>query len=200
MTLKSLTDEKYLHPEEADRLAQFLAGEFYRGRAEGVRVPTRNGIAFRTALSLGLRASEIVNLKHEHVHLGQHPNVRIVNSKRGKSRTLMLAKKMVQPLKEWISFSEDWTKCWLFPNRTGEQWARNSAWQSWSQCLKQAGIRHVPLHGARHTAALRMYRQSKDLRSVQKVLGHSNIQTTTIYAYVLEEDIRAMMDEIEWVL
>ncbi|MFZ0927043.1 MAG: tyrosine-type recombinase/integrase [Syntrophobacteraceae bacterium] len=49
------------------------------------------------------------------------------------------------------------------------------------------------VHALRHSYAVEFYRQGKDLRALQKQLGHSSVQTTQIYADVMVEDIQAQI-------
>ena len=188
--MEALSDDKYLHPDELDLVMRQLDYQWHWGLAKGLRTPTRNAIAFRSGLELGLRASEICKLQRSNVELeGRRPTMVIRNSKGGKTRVLPVPQDLRKMLLLWSEFSASWSEGSLFPNRCGKQWKRNSAWLAWSNCLKDAQVRHVPLHAVRHTAALRLYRESKNLRLVQKMLGHASINTTTIYADVMEEDI-----------
>ncbi|MCH7834063.1 MAG: tyrosine-type recombinase/integrase, partial [Proteobacteria bacterium] len=50
------------------------------------------------------------------------------------------------------------------------------------------------VHAMRHSYAVELYRRERDLRAVQKQLGHASIQTTQIYADVLDEDIRSQLE------
>ena len=69
-----------------------------------------------------------------------------------------------------------------------------------SQAVQQIVKKHLKLlnlykpgksvHALRHSYAVQLYRQQKDLRAVQKQLGHASIQTTQIYADVTKEDIQ----------
>lgn len=55
---------------------------------------------------------------------------------------------------------------------------------------KKAGIaKRVHPHLLRHTMATDLYKQTKDLRLVQKILGHASITTTTIYTHLVDEDV-----------
>jgi integrase/recombinase XerD len=48
----------------------------------------------------------------------------------------------------------------------------------------------ISIHALRHSYGVQLYRQERDICAVQKQLGHSSIQTTTVYADTLDEDIR----------
>ncbi len=57
-----------------------------------------------------------------------------------------------------------------------------------------AGIEKIiTFHSLRHTALTRLYEKTKDIRLVQKVVGHSNISTTMIYTHVSRANIRDAM-------
>jgi integrase len=67
-------------------------------------------------------------------------------------------------------------------------WARQ-----WRKALERAGIEDYRFHDNRHTAATRNLRATGNLKGVQKLLGHTNIETTSRYAHALEDDVRAML-------
>lgn len=70
-------------------------------------------------------------------------------------------------------------------------WARK-----WQKALKDAGIEDFRFHDLRHTAGTRVLRASKNLKAVQKLLGHTTITTTARYAHAQEDDVRdALMEE-----
>jgi site-specific recombinase XerD len=67
--------------------------------------------------------------------------------------------------------------------------------------VKEAGINadldiKVTPHTLRHTFATQVYRNTKDLRSIQKLLGHSYLSTTAIYTEVTREDLKTAVDSI----
>jgi integrase/recombinase XerD len=59
----------------------------------------------------------------------------------------------------------------------------------------KAGIQHKDVHPhmLRHTFATELYRQTKDIRLVQKALGHSDLSTTMIYTHIVDEDMEAAL-------
>ena len=66
-----------------------------------------------------------------------------------------------------------------------------------SNAMKRASITgRRNAHRLRHTYASRLYRASKDLRLVQKVLGHSRVDTTAIYADLFGEDVKGAVDQV----
>lgn len=71
-------------------------------------------------------------------------------------------------------------------------WAR-----LWKRALTDAGIENYRFHDNRHTAATRNLRATGNLKGVQKLLGHSDVSTTSRYAHALEDDVRKMLEATE---
>ena len=71
-------------------------------------------------------------------------------------------------------------------------WTAAAVSQAVRRVLESCGLyqRGKCVHALRHSYAVALYRRERDLRAVQKQLGHASIQTTQIYADVLDEDIR----------
>lgn len=65
--------------------------------------------------------------------------------------------------------------------------------RQWKRALRDAGIEDYRFHDNRHTAGTRNLRATGNLKAVSKLLGHSNVQTTSRYAHAMEDDVRAML-------
>lgn len=78
----------------------------------------------------------------------------------------------------------------LFPSRQSARLSVRrirSMWRTWQQ---RAGFDHLyPFHSLRHSAVTNIYRETKDIRVAQRFARHANLQTTTIYAHVSDEEM-----------
>lgn len=64
----------------------------------------------------------------------------------------------------------------------------------WRRALKRAGVENFRFHDTRHTAATRLVRATGNLKHAQRLLGHSDLATTSRYAHVTKDDLRAGME------
>lgn len=71
-------------------------------------------------------------------------------------------------------------------------WARK-----WYKALEDAGLTDFRFHDLRHTSATRIIRTTGNLKAASRLLGHTDIRTTSRYAHVGMEDLRALMVETE---
>lgn len=78
------------------------------------------------------------------------------------------------------------------------RWSIRGLQQAWKSCCKKAGLSpKISIHAARHTMAVRLLRESKNLRMVQKQLGHSSpVTTANMYADVSFEDMQAALSHL----
>jgi len=75
----------------------------------------------------------------------------------------------------------------LFPSATGTYMDAKNVRTSWKRALKAAGIPYIKFHALRHTYATTLLRKGASLLTVSRLLGHSSIKTTEIYAHVLDD-------------
>jgi integrase len=75
----------------------------------------------------------------------------------------------------------------LFPSITGTYIEAKNLRRSWERALKKAAVPHKKFHSLRHTYATRMIENDVQLLTVSRLLGHSSIKTTEIYAHTLED-------------
>lgn len=147
-------------------------------------------------LFTGLRVAEISNLKIGDIELKtKDPYLIVQNGKRGKKRDVYLDKELVKHLKNFISWKKK-SMCEavevdspLFTGRNGDHSATITLMKSFKRAIEESHLPlHYSIHSARHTYATFLLHATKNLRYVQKQLGHSKISMTALYADVLPSE------------
>ncbi len=143
--------------------------------------------------SSGLRVSELCNLKVSDLELDQGIGW-VRHGKGAKDRIIILSEKLIKDLRRYEPKSE-----FLFPGKNGRMSERNIQLII-NKTAKKAGIRKkVTPHTLRHSFATHLLEQGVDIRKIQKLLGHANLQTTQIYTHISTAEIkkiRSPLDEL----
>ncbi|MBS1185699.1 MAG: phage integrase family protein [Proteobacteria bacterium] len=178
-----------LSPEEVTRLI---------GAAE----PLKYQVALTLAYGAGLRASEVVSLKVGDID-SQRMALRIQRGKGQKDRYAMLSPLMLERLRSWWRVAKSQGKMlpggWLFPglNPIDPLSTRqlNRAIHAAADAAKLD--KRVSMHSLRHAFATHLLEQKTDIRVIQVLLGHNQIETTTIYTQVATELLRQVTSPLE---
>lgn len=141
----------------------------------------------------GIRVTELITLKITDVnmHLGY-----IICHDRTKERVIPFGSKAKEALQAYFRFSRDHMlrdpeEQVLFVNCSGKPMSRQGFWKLVKYYAQKAGIvSEITPHTLRHSFAAHLVKNGADLRSVQEMLGHSDISTTQIYANVNHSHIR----------
>jgi site-specific recombinase XerD len=157
-------------------------------------------VKYKAALSLaygaGLRVSEVVSLKVSDID-SKRMLLRIEHSKGGKTRHALLSPQLLELLRDWWRVARP--PLWLFPGR--EPTKPMSACQLGVVCVeaaRKAGIaKRVSLHTLRHSFATHLLESGVDIRVIQVLLGHAQLETTTLYAHVAANTIREVTSPLD---
>ena len=152
----------------------------------------RDRALFELIYSCGLRISEAATLKVENLHLKER--LLIVRGKGDKERMIPFGENAKLRLSEYLEnvrpvlvgskvVSE------VFVNYKGEPMSRKGIWKNFKAYEVKAGL-HAKVHTLRHSFATHLLAGGMDLRSVQELLGHSDLSTTTIYTHVDDKQLR----------
>jgi integrase len=191
-----LTPEKFLNANELSSLMKKADELYVLGTAGRKSALVRDWFLIYTALFTGLRRAEMCNLRVEDVHLGNgQSHIVVRNGKGGKSRVVHIGKEYKAILKKYLHWKDDHGElsndAYLLRTERAPSYSVSGLWRRWKKyCPKK-------LHSARHTFGTFAYQATKNLRLVQKQLGHSKITTTQIYADVTPDIISTGMDEME---
>lgn len=156
----------------------------------------RDKAILETLYATGMRVSEAVNLKIDNVNL-DIGFLRCIG-KGNKERVIPVGTKAVGSLKRYIEASrprllKNKESEFLFLSRFGKRISRQSLWKLVKKYAKAARIKTpVRPHVLRHSFATHLLERGADLRSVQEMLGHSNISTTQIYTHINKERLKSI--------
>ena len=141
----------------------------------------------------GIRVSELINLETSDVNLKTSS---ILCRDGSKSRTIPYGKKAKDALTRYLegareAIVDNKESTILFANCSGQKMSRQGFWKLIKHYAKKAGIESdITPHTLRHSFAAHLVENGADLRSVQEMLGHSDISTTQIYANMSHSHIR----------
>lgn len=156
----------------------------------------RDKAILETLYATGMRVSEAVNLKKDNVNL-DIGFLRCIG-KGNKERVIPLGKKAIAAINRYLESGRPklikGEKCeFLFLNRFGSRISRVSLWKIIKKYAKAAKIKKpIKPHILRHSFATHLLERGADLRSVQEMLGHSNISTTQIYTHINKDRLKTI--------
>jgi integrase/recombinase XerD len=136
----------------------------------------------------GLRVSELVGLKLSNINL--EPGYVRTLGKGSKERVVPMGEKARMALSLYLqegrnALNRRTNSAYLFLNFRGKRLTRQGFWKILKGYASQAGIKkNITPHSLRHSFASHLLEAGADLRSVQMMLGHSDISTTQIYTHV----------------
>jgi len=180
----------------------FLTGEELERLSSQPNTSTQNGLRDRAIIELlfssGLRVSELVGLDRDHINLKRREFM--VRGKGQKDRPIFISSEAAEWIGKYLDVRKDNTKP-LFIRYSGSKkvdlsgnfsrLTARSVQRMVSRYAKLAGItKHVSPHTLRHSFATDLLMNGADLRSVQAMLGHSNISTTQIYTHVTDPHLK----------
>ena len=140
------------------------------------------------AYSSGLRVSEVVTLKKEHIDISRGI-VYIRLGKGRKDRCTLLSEKANRLFTEYCVIFNIQT--WVFPGQnTNRPLSIRSAQKIFNKAVCRAKItKELSIHSLRHTFATHLLENGTDIRYIQELLGHSSIKTTERYTHVAKSSI-----------
>ena len=182
-------------PQRFNYLPKFLTEDEISKLFATPNVATPDGIRDRAILEVmyasGLRVSEMVNLKQADVDL--LAGLLTCHGKGSKERRVPLGKSAVHWLQQYSSVKASYGKSGypqVFLNN-GKPLTRQLAWSIIKKHADKAGIEKVSPHTLRHSFATHLLQHGADSRSVQALLGHSDISTTQIYTHMTDIHLRS---------
>lgn len=157
------------------------------GKIIAVTENPKHRLIIQLCYGMGLRVSEIVNLKVQDID-SVSMRVLISRAKGKKDRYVNLPESILQDLR--IYYKKEHPKEYLFEGQNGGQYSIRSTQSVFKTAMKKAGIfKNVGIHSLRHSYATHLLQAGTDISLIQKLLGHSNIKTTLIYTSVTDRQL-----------
>jgi integrase/recombinase XerD len=196
--IKSHPTEDLDTPQRFQYLPTFLTEDEINRLFAAPDIATAEGIRDRTMFELmyaaGLRVSELVALKEADLEL--HAGLVKCHGKGSKERRVPIGKSAIHWLQQYAAVKAGYgrdTTPFLFQHR-GRPLTRQFAWKTIKQHAATAGLKNVSPHTLRHSFATHLMQHGADSRSVQALLGHSDISTTQIYTHMTNRHLRNAYD------
>lgn len=201
--IKSLAADKIILPKTVRKQVTFLQYDEVLRMIEQIPTDTESGLRDRAIVELlfssGLRVSELVNLNRDHINLKRREFM--VRGKGQKDRPVFISKGAAEHVSTYLDSRTDnlpalflsYSKRTASPSTSGDyrRLSARSIQRMVSQYARLAGItKHVSPHTMRHSFATDLLMNGADLRSVQSMLGHSNISTTQVYTHVTDQHLK----------
>ena len=191
-----VTHEDFLTPDQVAALKSYCRERAEAGAIDKRENPVRDWAILHLALDSGLRVSEICALVIRDLVLDRgHASIIVRHGKGDKKRGVRIGMALRDHLDSFLEWKRDkgestMSMAPLFVSLRGGPLTRTAVYRIFRNCADAVRIpARFSIHSCRHTYASMLYRASSfNLRLVQKQLGHRSIQTTQIYADILNED------------
>ena len=179
------------------RRQRFLSDEEYRRLGAVLNEVEREGseppsavAAIRLLMYTGCRKSEILNLRWEHVHL-EPGELRLPDSKSG-AKIVHLGEPAIDVLR---TLKQDADDAWVISGPNPDKPLRD-VYHQWNRIRKRAGIPDVRIHDLRHSYASGALLVGEGLTMIGKLLGHNKVETTSRYAHLANDPLKAAANRI----
>ena len=206
--IQSLSADKIILPKTARKQVTFLHYDEISSLLSQIDLDTERGLRDRAIIELlfssGLRVSELVNLNRDHINLNRKEFM--VRGKGQKDRPVFVSKGAAERVSDYLASRHDslvplFISYSRFTGQTDtsgdyRRLQSRSIQRIVSHYAKMAGItKHVSPHTLRHSFATDLLMNGADLRSVQAMLGHSNISTTQVYTHVTDQHLKDVFEK-----
>lgn len=214
--IETLDSGRIILPKIQKKQVSFLLAEEVARMFDAIDSDDANGLRDKAILELlfsgGMRVSELCNLNRDQVNLERREFT--VRGKGNKDRPIFISQSAADAIGKYLSSRSDSLKPLFLNNSrnihknlagsdgidTSEQrrLTPRSIQRIVSKYAQAAGItKHVTPHTLRHSFATDLLMNGADLRSVQSMLGHSNIATTQIYTHVTDPHLKEVHEKFQ---
>ena len=178
-----------LSREEVERLIQCADSPLHR-------------VCILTLYATGVRREELVSLKVEDIDSARML-IHIRQGKGKKDRNVMLSPRLLTELRDYWRSANPKPQTYLFPSQAGSKntdvpMSDKTVWSAVHEAATRAGLGdRVHPHTLRHCFATHLLESGADLRTIQLLLGHADLKTTSRYLHLSERHLRAAASPLD---
>jgi integrase/recombinase XerD len=157
----------------------------------------KHRVLLMTTYAAGLRVSEVCALKVGDID-SQRMSIRIEQGKGDKDRYSVLSPRLLTELRRY--WQMDRPRVWLFPaaRSPGQAMHMHSAQKIYYNARDRAGItKRCGIHGLRHAFATHLLEAGTDVHTIQRLMGHGDIQTTMRYFHLAQQKVVGTRSPLE---
>ena len=193
----NVTFDKFMSEDEVKALRKTLEAAVIIAKSKAHQGAVRDQCIIELALGTGLRVSEIAALKVDDIDLKRGGNVLIVRHGKGnKLRQVKFSSTLKTLIQDYLDYRASDSE-YLFPSQRQDHMFPTAIQKVFKKWAGRAGLpSRFSIHSCRHFYATALLKVSKNLRLTQVQLGHSNPQTTTVYAQALEQEITEAVEKL----
>ncbi len=156
----------------------------------------RNRLLLQFVYSTGVRVSESVNMKLENINFKERIG-KVKSGKGAKDRIIILSRNWSKLAKKYVE-SKKVKSQFLFSKKNGKQISSDTVQSIMKKAAQKAGIsKNVTVHTLRHSYATHLLEAGTDIRKIQELLGHANLNTTQIYTHVSTEELKKVESPLD---
>ena len=188
------------YPKKVVHLPTILSQEEVTRLIDAASTPYHRTLLM-TLYATGVRRAELAHLKIRDID-SQRMVIHVQGGKGRKDRDVMLSPKLLEALREhWRGLPRK-PSAWLFP---GNRWHTGDTpidtkviWNACQQAARRAGIqKKVHPHTLRHCFATHLLEAGADLRTIQMLLGHRDLEETTVYLHLSQRHLQATASPLD---
>ncbi len=199
--IKSDPTTDLVTPQSSQKLPRFLTEGEMEQLLQAPDTASSTGVRDRAMIELlyatGLRVSELIGLKADNINIDQ--GVLTCFGKGSKQRRIPVGRSAIGWLQKYQGARQrllgEGQSSFLFVGSGGKPLTRQLVRTILKQYAARVGVRGVSPHVLRHSFATHLLEHGADTRSVQELLGHSDLATTQIYTHVTNERLRSTYEK-----
>ena len=189
------------YPKRPDKLPVVLSQDEVARLIDSALTPLHRAVLM-TLYATGLRRAELTRLKVTDIDT-ERMVVHVLGGKGRKDRDVMLSPKLLEELRQYWRGLKHKPRTWLFAggrwhSLTEQPMTDKVVWYACEQAAKRAGIdKPVHPHTLRHCFATHLLEAGVDLRTIQLLMGHSDLKATTVYLHLSHRHLQATASPLD---